>query len=215
MENCWSDANAAKFIEKYGERWGEDLALRTYLSAIIGSQDRLVLHGGGNNSVKTTRTNILGEKVPVIFVKASGNNMACIEPEGYTGLDLEYLKRLRALPELSDEEMANEFRIHLFDSRSAAPSIETLVHAFLPAKFVDHTHADAILAFTNREGGEELIREALGPNVLVLRYVSPGFKLAQASGAAFEANPGSKAMIWMHHGLVSWGEPRANPTRRP
>lgn len=180
--------------------------MRTYLSVMIGSQDRLVLHGGGNNSVKTSRTNILGEKVPIIFVKASGNNMAGIQPDGYTGLDLEYLKKLRALPSLSDDEMVNEFRTHLFDSRAAAPSIETLVHAFIPKKFIDHTHADAILALTNQKGGEELVREALGPDILVLRYVSPGFKLAQASAAAFEVNPGSKAMIWMHHGLVSWGD---------
>jgi rhamnose utilization protein RhaD (predicted bifunctional aldolase and dehydrogenase)/NAD(P)-dependent dehydrogenase (short-subunit alcohol dehydrogenase family) len=206
MKNCWSDSSAAEYIARYANRWGEDLALRTYLSTIIGAQNRLVLHGGGNNSVKTARTNILGEKVRVLYVKASGNNMAGIEPEGYTGLDLEFLKKLRALPALSDEEMVNEFRIHLFDSRAADPSIETLVHAFLPRKYIDHTHADAILALTNQEGGEELVSEALGDGVLVLKYVSPGFKLAQASAAAFEASPRSIGMIWMHHGLVSWGD---------
>ncbi len=183
-----------------------DLALRTYLSVLIGAEDRLVLHGGGNNSVKTIHTDILSQQVPTIFVKASGNNMASIEPGGYTALDLEYLKRLRVLPSLSDEEMVNQFRTHLLDCRAAAPSIETLVHAFIPKKFIDHTHADAILALTNQEGGEELVSEALGEGVLVLRYVSPGFKLAQASAAAFEANPASKAMVWMQHGLVSWGE---------
>ncbi|HYK88720.1 MAG TPA: bifunctional aldolase/short-chain dehydrogenase [Acidobacteriota bacterium] len=206
MKNCWSDASVGEYIARYGPKWGEDLALRTYLSTIIGSQDRLVLHGGGNNSVKTFRTNILGQRVPVIFVKASGNNMAGIEPNGYTGLDLEYLKKLRSLPSLSDEDMVNEFCTHLFDSRAAVPSIETLVHAFIPKKFIDHTHADAILALTNQEGGEDLVREVLGPEILILEYVSPGFKLAQASAAAFEANPSSKAMIWMQHGLVSWGE---------
>ncbi len=180
--------------------------MRTYLSTIIGSQDCLVLHGGGNNSVKTLHTNILGKRVPIIYVKASGNNMAGIEPSGYTGLDLEYLKQLRGLASLSDEEMVNECRTHVFDSRAAVPSIETLVHAFIPKKFIDHTHADAILTLTNQEGGEELVREALGPDVLILEYVSPGFKLAQASAAAFDANPGSQAMIWMHHGLVSWGD---------
>lgn len=206
MKNCWSDAIAAEYISKYGNNWGEDLALRTYLSVIIGSQDCLVLHGGGNNSVKTFHTNVLGERVPIIFVKASGNIMAVMEPDGYTGLDLEYLKKLRPLSALSDEEMVNEFRTHMFNSRAAAPSIETLVHAFIPKKFIDHTHADAILALTNQEGGEELVRKALGSETLLLNYVSPGFKLAQASAAAFEANPSSKAMIWMHHGLVSWGD---------
>jgi rhamnose utilization protein RhaD (predicted bifunctional aldolase and dehydrogenase)/NAD(P)-dependent dehydrogenase (short-subunit alcohol dehydrogenase family) len=206
MKNCWSDAVAAEYIVKYGNRWGEDLALRTYLSVIIGSQDCLVLHGGGNNSVKTFHTNTLGDRVPIIFVKASGSIMAVIEPDGYTGLDLEYLKKLRALPALSDQVMVNEFRTHLVDARSAAPSIETLVHAFIPKKFIDHTHADSVLALTNQDGGEELVWEVLGSDILLLKYVSPGFKLAQASAAAFEANPGRKAMIWMHHGLVSWGD---------
>jgi rhamnose utilization protein RhaD (predicted bifunctional aldolase and dehydrogenase) len=134
VKNHWCDLTAAEYVARYGEKWGEDLALRTYLSVIIGSQDCVVLHGGGNSSVKTFRTNVLGERVPIIFVKASGSNMAVMEPDGYTGLDLEYLKKLRALPALSDEEMVNEFRTHLFDSRAAAPSIETLVHAFIPKK---------------------------------------------------------------------------------
>ncbi len=206
MLSRWSDTEAAGYVAKYGDKYGEDLALRTYLSVIIGSQDRLVLHGGGNNSVKTTRTNILHENVSVIYVKASGNNMAAIEPDGYTGLDLEYLRKLRALPSLTDEEMVNEFLTHIFDSRASAPSIETLVHAFIPRKYIDHTHADAILALTNQTGGEALVHEVLGPDIIVLRYVSPGFELAKASATAFERNPEARAMIWMHHGLVSWGD---------
>jgi rhamnose utilization protein RhaD (predicted bifunctional aldolase and dehydrogenase) len=149
MESKWSDAKAAEYIERYGAQWGEDLALRTYLGMLIGAEDRLVLHGGGNSSVKTSLTNILGESLPVIFVKASGFNMA-MEPGGYIALDLEYLKKLRGLTSLSDEDMLNEFRAHVFNSRSSAPSIETLAHAFIPEKFIDHTHADAILALTNR-----------------------------------------------------------------
>jgi rhamnose utilization protein RhaD (predicted bifunctional aldolase and dehydrogenase) len=206
MESRWSDAKAAEYTERYGPRWGEDLALRTYLGALIGSEDRLVLHGGGNNSVKTTSKNILGEIRSIIFVKASGLNMATIEPEGYTALDLEYLKKLRSLPDLTDEDMRNEFQTHLCNSRASAPSIETLAHAFIPKKFIDHTHADAILTLTNQPEGEKLVREALGPDVLILDYITPGFKLAQAAAAIFEGNPGTKAMVWMRHGLVSWGE---------
>jgi rhamnose utilization protein RhaD (predicted bifunctional aldolase and dehydrogenase)/NAD(P)-dependent dehydrogenase (short-subunit alcohol dehydrogenase family) len=206
MESRWSDAKAAEYVERYGPRWGEDLALRTYLGALIGSEDRLVLHGGGNNSVKTTSKNILGEIRSIIFVKASGLNMATIEPEGYTALDLEYLKKLRSLPDLTDEDMRNEFQTHLCKSHASAPSIETLAHAFIPKKFIDHTHADAILTLTNQPEGEKLVREALGPDVLILDYITPGFKLAQAAAAIFEGNPGAKAMVWMRHGLVSWGE---------
>jgi len=206
MESRWSDAKAAEYVERYGAKWGEDLALRTYLGTLIGMEDRLVLHGGGNNSVKTSLTNILGERRAIIFVKASGANMAAIEPESYTALDLEYLKKLRALAELSDEEMRCEFQTHMCRARAAAPSIETLVHAFIPRKFIDHTHADAILALTNQPNGMDLVREALGSEVLVLDYIAPGFKLAQAAVQVFESRPQSRAMVWMRHGLISWGD---------
>jgi len=206
MQNRWSEDKAAEFVKEYGGRWGEDLALRTYSSRLIGAAEGLVLHGGGNTSVKGTFASLLGEVVPAIYVKASGFDMAVIEPEGHPGLDLGYVRRLRALPELSDELMLNEFRTHLFDSHAATPSLEALVHAFLPPKYIDHTHADAILALTNQAAGEKLVREALGEDVIVAEYVRPGFKLAKAAAAAFDASPGSRAMVWMRHGLVTWGE---------
>ncbi len=206
MENRWSEDEARGYLAQLGPRVGEDLALRTYSSRLLGAEPKLVLHGGGNTSVKTNYANIVGESVPAIFVKASGHNMAAIEPEGHSGLDLTSLKKLRALPELSDEDMVNEFRTHLLDSRAATPSIETLVHAFILKKFTDHTHADAILALTNQPEGERLIREALGTGILVLEYIEPGFKLAKAAAAAFEANPKSRAMVWLRHGLLTWGD---------
>jgi rhamnose utilization protein RhaD (predicted bifunctional aldolase and dehydrogenase)/NAD(P)-dependent dehydrogenase (short-subunit alcohol dehydrogenase family) len=206
MQNSWSSEKAKEYVDRYGQEWGQDLALRTYLTLLLGANTNLVLHGGGNTSVKTLSRNILGENVPVLFVKASGYDMASLGPDGYTGLDLAHLKRLRALPDLCDEEMRNEFRTHRVRAQSAAPSIETLVHAFLPKKFIDHTHADAILALTNQSHGRERIEEALGPGVLILDYVKPGFRLAKAAAEAFEAHPGSRAMIWMHHGLICWGE---------
>ncbi len=205
MENRWSDDKAAQYIEKYASRWGKDLAVGLYVASLIGAEDRLVLHGGGNSSVKTIHTNLLGEQVPAIFVKASGYNMAFIAPNGYTGLNLDYLKKLRALSELSDEDMVNEFRTHFLDARSATPSIETLVHVFIPAKFVDHTHPDAILALTNQIEGERLLREALGEEVPVLKYCTPGFKLAKVVAAELERRPSAKAMVLMQHGLLTWG----------
>jgi rhamnose utilization protein RhaD (predicted bifunctional aldolase and dehydrogenase)/NAD(P)-dependent dehydrogenase (short-subunit alcohol dehydrogenase family) len=206
MKNRWSNAAAAEYVAKYGKPWGEDLALRTYLSSLIGSDESLVLHGGGNSSLKTRRANILGESLSVIFVKASGHNMAAMEPDGYTALDLEHLGKLRGLQNLSDQAMTNEFLTHMVDARAGTPSIETLVHAFLPHKFIDHTHADAILALSNQTDGVSRVSEALGPDVLVLCYIEPGFKLAKASIEAYEACPGSRAMVWMKHGLVAWGE---------
>ena len=206
MKSRWSKREADRFLEDYAEPWGEDLALRTYTSRLLGEEKSLVLHGGGNTSVKTGHRNLLGDDLAGLYVKASGYDLASIEPEGHSGLDLEPLRRLRSLSSLADDEMVNQFRIHLLNSASAAPSIETLVHAFLPARFIDHTHADAILALTNQPDGSDLIREALGDDVGILRYVEPGFQLAQATAETFESAPEAKGMVWLRHGLVTWGE---------
>ena len=206
MRNQWSDEVASRWVAQYAPKWGEDLALRTYSSRLIGCEEGLVLHGGGNTSVKGYATNVLGERLPALYVKASGYNLADIEPEGHSAVDLEFLKRLRVLEDLSDAAMADEFRAHLFNPHAATPSIEALVHAFLPHQFIDHTHADAILALTNQSQAAERVREALGEDVLVLDYVKPGFKLAKAAAAAFEARPSGKAMVWLRHGLLTWGE---------
>ncbi len=201
MESRWSDADAAAAAA----RWGDDLGLRVYTSRLLGGDDRLVLHGGGNTSVKTTFTNRLGETIPALHVKASGHDLATLQPEGLPGLDLAYLRKLRALPALDDDAMANELRTHLFDARSATPSVETLVHAFVPETFVDHTHADAILALTNRENGARVVRDALGDDVIVLDYVRPGFQLARAVADAHDAHPGKRGIVWMRHGIMTWG----------
>jgi len=206
MKNRWRDEDAAQFATKYTPHWGEDLALRVYSSRLLGAEEELVLHGGGNTSVKGTHRNLLGEQVSAIFVKASGFNMATIEPEGFPGLDLEYLKKLRALPELADVVMLEELRAHLFLASAPTPSVESLVHAFLLPQYIDHTHADAILALTNQPNGEQFVREALGDSVTVLPYVRPGFKLAKAVAAASDAHPQARGMVWIKHGIVTWGK---------
>lgn len=206
MKSRWSDSDAKTFLSRYAPGWGEELALRLYTARLLGADQTLVLHGGGNTSVKATHRNILGDAIPALFIKASGRDLERIEPEGHPAVDLEYLCRLRALPEMSEAEMVREIRTHLFDDRSPTPSIETLVHAFLAPKFIDHTHADAILALTNQVNGEKRIREALGEDVIVLPYAKPGFELAQASARAYEAAPQKRGMVWMHHGIVTWGE---------
>ena len=205
MKSQWSDEEASRLVAQYAPRWGEDLALRTYSSRLVGAEESLVLHGGGNTSVKGYATNVLGERVPALYVKASGYNLVDIEPEGHSAVDLEFLKRLRVLADLSDAAMADEFRAHLFNPHAPTPSIETLAHAFLPHQFIDHTHADAMLALTNQSEAAKRVEEALGENVIILDYVKPGFKLAKAAAAAYESRPGSKAMVWMRHGLVTWG----------
>jgi len=205
MRNQWSDEDASLFIALYGAKWGEDLALRTYTSRLLGAEENLVLHGGGNTSVKGFATNVLGEQVPALYVKASGCDLANIEPEGHSAVDFHFLKRLRMLEDLADAAMADEFRAHLFNPHAATPSIETLAHAFLPHRFIDHTHANAVLALTNQVEAATRVCEALGDDVIVLDYVKPGFKLAKAAAAAFESRPDAKAMVWMRHGLVTWG----------
>ncbi len=204
MESRWSDSQARELTDKYAGR--DYLALRTYASRLLGGEPSLVLHGGGNTSVKGDATDVFGNAVPAIYVKASGQDLKTIEPEGHPALKLDGLRRLRALPDLADEEMRNQIRTHLFRADDPTPSIEALVHAFLPPRFIDHTHADAILALTNQEGGERLVRDALGAHVVVLPYVRPGFLLAKAAADAFDAHPGSCAMVWMHHGLLTWGD---------
>jgi rhamnose utilization protein RhaD (predicted bifunctional aldolase and dehydrogenase)/NAD(P)-dependent dehydrogenase (short-subunit alcohol dehydrogenase family) len=206
MRSRWSQDEAAGFVARYAEEWGEDLALRTYTSRLLGVEPALVLHGGGNSSVKSSWETVLGESIPALFVKGSGLDMAVIEPGGHPGLDLAYLRRLRALPALDDATMVDQLRTHLLRADSPTPSIEALVHAFLPAAYIDHTHADAVLALTNRADGEALTREALGDKVIVLPYLTPGFALAQAAAAAVEEQPDAEGMVWSHHGVVTWGE---------
>ncbi|MBF0143323.1 MAG: bifunctional aldolase/short-chain dehydrogenase [Magnetococcales bacterium] len=206
MENRWSDKRAAAFVAHFQGRCDEELALRTFSSRLLGMDKGLVLHGGGNTSVKGSFTNLFGERVPAVFVKASGLDLATIDISGHPGLDLEYLKRLRDLAGLSDLIMAEELRRCLFSPGAPSPSIEALLHAFLPPKYIDHTHADTILALTNRQGGEAVVREALGETVSILPYFHPGFQLAKAAAEAFAANPRAKGMVLMKHGLLTWGE---------
>ena len=206
MKNRWSQDKKNECVEEYAQEYGEDLALRTYASGLIGEEKGLVLHGGGNTSVKGTFTNVLKKRISAIFVKASGHNLANIEPEGHPGLDLDYLLQLRTLSELSDETMVNELLTHRFNAQAAPPSIETLLHAFIPKKYIDHTHADAILALTNQRDGEKTVRDVLGNDVIILGYVKPGFALARAAVEAFEASPLSKGMVLMKHGLLTWGK---------
>lgn len=205
MKSLYRDEDAAAFVDRFASA-GEDVALRVYTSQLIGRDPDLVMHGGGNTSVKGEFKNILGEAVPAIFVKGSGWNLDTIEPPGLPGLDLTYLKKLRELPELSDEEMVNQLRTHMFDAGGPNPSVETLLHAFLPHKFIDHSHADAILAITNRPDGEALVREIYGDKVGIVRYVMPGFELAKVCAEVYEQNPNVIGLVLLKHGLFSFGE---------
>ncbi len=204
MENKWSDADAKAAIKKYNDV-AEDIALRVYTSRLIGADPALVLHGGGNTSVKLRARNKVNEEVDVLYVKGSGWDLDTLQPRGLPGVLLNHLRKLRRLDRLSDEEMVNEQRTHLLDASSPNPSVETLLHAFLPHKFVDHSHADASLIIANQPDAEKVCREIYGDRIGVVAYIMPGFALAKAAAAAYEKNPQVEGLLLINHGLFTFG----------
>lgn len=206
IESRWNDNDAREAVARWGQPFDEAFALRVYSGRLLGADRSLVLHGGGNVSVKRSIRTLLGDTVEALFIKASGCDLATLEPADLPAVDLTHLRRLRAVTSLSDEAMVNEFRTHLFDATAPTPSIETLVHAFLPHKYVDHTHAEAVLVLTNQPDGERRIREALGGRVSVLPYVCPGFDLAKAVADLYERGPAVEGIVLLQHGLITFGD---------
>lgn len=203
MESRFNETEAGKLVKKYS-KLPKDLVLRVYTSRLIGSDPALVLHGGGNSSVKLVQSDIHGDERPVIYVKGSGWDMAHIKPDGFTGLNLHPLLKLRDLDSISDEEMENQLTIHRINAHSPYPSVEALLHVFLPHKYIDHTHADSILILTNQKDGEELIREALGSGVAVLPYAKSGLPLAIAVVERYERQPDIDAIVILNHGIFTF-----------
>ena len=214
IENRWRQQAAQTAIDRWGPTYGKYLALRLYTARLIGSDPALVLHGGGNVSLKHSHQNILGEEVEAIFVKGSGWNLAELEPAGLPILDLTYLRRLLRLNDLGDQQMTNELRTHLFDASAPNPSIETLVHAGITDKYVDHSHSDAVLTLTNQPNGERVVREALGDRIAILPYVYPGFKLAKAMIQTLQTQPHVEGVVLIQHGLFTFGPDAETSYRR-
>ena len=206
MRNLWSDKDAHEAVKAWrGQGASEDVALCVYTTRLLGGEPRLVQHGGGNTSVKTTLREATGEAVEVLCVKGSGWDMATIEPPGLPAVRLRPLQALSPLRALSDEEMVNLQRGNLIDSTAPNPSVETLLHAFLPHKFVNHTHANAVLALCDRPGGLELARKVYGSRAPVVPYVMPGFALAKAAKEVFDANRDCEGLVLHKHGIFSFG----------
>jgi len=198
----WSDDDAAAYCKRYGD---EDLALRVYTSRLLGRDSSLVLHGGGNTSVKTTATDELGREIEVLCVKGSGWDMAEIEPVGLPAVCLAPLRELRVLDELADEAMVNAVRRNLMDVTSPTPSVETLLHAFLPHKFIDHTHADAVLVLANQPDAADLCQSLYGDRMGIVPYIMPGFQLAKKAVEVYESNPDVEGLILINHGIFTFG----------
>jgi rhamnose utilization protein RhaD (predicted bifunctional aldolase and dehydrogenase)/NAD(P)-dependent dehydrogenase (short-subunit alcohol dehydrogenase family) len=200
MKNRWDENEAAQFAG--------DLAQRVYSSRLLGSDPELVLHGGGNTSVKLREPDIFGDEEDILYVKGSGWDLATIEAAGFAPVRLRPLQRLAGLEALADVQMAKELRANTLDSTAPSPSVETILHAILPHKYVDHTHADALIAMTNTPNGLEYVRASYGDDVVIVPYVMPGLKLARLCAELFEkqAGPHTVGMVLMNHGLFSFGE---------
>jgi len=204
MQNRWNESKSKAAIKQYKDV-SKDIALRIYTSRLIGTDPSLVLHGGGNTSVKSISTNAVGEEINVLYVKGSGWDLDTLEPPGLPGVKLDHLIKLRNLNGLSDEDMVNEQRTHLLDSTSPNPSVETLLHAFLPHKFVDHSHADSILVIANQPNAKSLCENIYGETMGVVPYIMPGFDLAKAAAEVYEINPNVKGLVLINHGLFTFG----------
>ncbi len=200
MKSLWNDAEAAGFEG--------DLGLRVYTSRLLGRDKSLVLHGGGNTSVKIREANRFGEPEDILYVKGSGWDLETIEAAGFSPVRLAHVVRLAGLERLSDPDMVNELVTHMTRAAAPAPSIETILHGAMPFRFVDHTHADAVLAVTNTADGERRIRAIYGDRVVVVPYRLPGFDLAKLVAAEFaaRATPGTIGVVLLNHGIFSFGQ---------
>src|SRR4051812_18959967 len=207
MRSLWSDRDAEAIAAHYAETGvAIDLAQRVYTSRLLGGDPRLVLHGGGNTSVKIVMPDLLGEPAEVLCVKGSGWDMANIEPAGLPSVRLAPLRRLRERDSLSDEDMVRIQRANLLDPGAPNPSVETLLHAFLPHKYIDHTHATAVLSLADQPDAAERVADLYGPVVGIVPYIMPGFLLAKKAAEIYEAGPGVGGLVLLKHGVFSFGE---------
>jgi rhamnulose-1-phosphate aldolase/alcohol dehydrogenase len=195
MLNRWESAPAGEIDEL------------VYQSRLVGLEEALVLWGGGNNSVKSAAADLLGKPIDVMYVKSSGSDMKSIVPKQFPAVRLDYIAPLRQRDaEMDDQQMVDYLARCLVDPAGARPSIETLLHAFLPARAILHTHADAILALTNSRRREQTVRDALGDSVIIVPYRRPGFRLSREVADAFDAHPDAAGIVLMNHGLITWGD---------
>ena len=206
IANLWTEAEAHAMQDAAGtDPRARELALRVLTSRLIGRNPDLVMHGGGNTSLKSTAVDVFGEEVEVLHIKGSGWDLETIAAAGLPAVRMAPLMRLRGLPALSDEAMVNVQRLNLLDPSAPNPSVETLLHAWIPHKYVDHTHATAFLVLANLPEVAAATREIFGDRLTLVPYVMPGFALAKAAAEAFEANPEAEGLLLVNHGHFAWG----------
>ena len=199
----------SRWNEETADRFRNDpIRLRIYSSRLLGADPDLVLHGGGNTSVKTGMTDLLGDRREVLFIKGSGKDLATIDADGFAPLRLTVLRRLTELDRLPDGELVRIQRTALIDPDAPNPSVEAILHAIIPFRYVDHTHSDAVVTLTNTEDGETRIRELYGDRVLVVPYVHPGFELAKEIHTATRNVDWSRieGLIVLKHGVFTFAD---------
>jgi rhamnose utilization protein RhaD (predicted bifunctional aldolase and dehydrogenase) len=207
MQSQWSDTEAQQMVSAHAARGiNSAIALRVYSSRLLGRDPALVLHGGGNTSVKTVATDMLGDECEVLCVKGSGWDLATIEAAGLPAVRLQALRRLEQRTTLSDEDMVAFQRLNLLDVHAPNPSVETLLHAFLPHRYIDHTHASAILSLSNQADGEGLCREVFGDRVAYVPFIMPGFLLAKQAAEIFRQQPEVEGLLLHQHGIFTFGD---------
>jgi rhamnose utilization protein RhaD (predicted bifunctional aldolase and dehydrogenase)/NAD(P)-dependent dehydrogenase (short-subunit alcohol dehydrogenase family) len=206
MKSRWNDEDAEAMVRRYAQQGiNRDVALRVYTSRLLGQDPLLVLHGGGNTSVKTKATDLAGDEVEVLCVKGSGWDMGDIEPAGLPAVRMPPLSKLRARDTLSDEDMVRYQRANLLDPGAPNPSVETLLHAFLPQKFVDHTHATAVLSIADQPNAKELCAAIYGKRMGYVPYIMPGFALAKKAAEVYDADPTVEGLVLVKHGIFTFG----------
>ena len=215
IANRWNDADAVGWQDRAGpDPAACELALRVYSSRIIGADPDLVMHGGGNTSLKQTLVDIYGDPVPVIHIKGSGWDLGNIEAAGLPAVRMDALLRLRGLTALSDADMVNIQRSALIDSSAPNPSVETLLHAWLPHNYVDHTHATPFLALADLPQVAAITAEIFGDRLALVPYLMPGFGLAKKAAEIWEAQPECEGLLLVNHGHFTWGpDAKASYTR--
>jgi rhamnose utilization protein RhaD (predicted bifunctional aldolase and dehydrogenase)/NAD(P)-dependent dehydrogenase (short-subunit alcohol dehydrogenase family) len=201
MKNLWSESAAQRCD-------GDPLQLRVYSSRLLGQEPDLVLHGGGNTSVKVTQKSIFGEPEEILYVKGSGWDLATIEAAGFAPVRLDVLRHMAGFERLGDAEMVRMQRAAMTDPCAPNPSVEAVLHAVIPFRYVDHTHADAVVTITNTPDGEQRIREALGERVLLVPYVMPGFVLAKLIRDMTQSLDWSlyDGMVLLNHGVFTFDD---------
>ncbi|MCB0686436.1 MAG: bifunctional aldolase/short-chain dehydrogenase [Saprospiraceae bacterium] len=199
MKNNWNEAEVTSIKDDL-------LALRVYTSQLQGKEEDLVLHGGGNTSVKILEKNVFGEEEEILYVKGSGWDLATIKKEGFAPVKMDRLLKMAELPELSDMDMVKYQRTAMTDPGAPNPSVEAILHAIIPFRFVDHTHADAVVTISNTPDGEERIQEIYGKHMLIVPYVMPGFILAKKIYDMTKDLDWStiEGMILLNHGIFTF-----------